>query len=365
MRRPAAVGLLALLLCSVVGCDEPSTASRTHLSSGLVFVRVVGDSKEIVRARIADGEERAVTLTPDRDERWPYWSEEANRLVFQVGLPGERNSSDLMLWNPETRRETPLPPTPGREERWPGWSPDGRSIAYAFRGGAPGAGVALVFWRERRITLIARSASNDFYLRPNFSPDGRLMVAQRLIAGPMRSSNLWLLSTEAETEPRPLTSDPEWNDSKAWFSRDGTQIIYTRRRAAGSDYSVWGIATAGGASYPIVAGADGSHSARPSPARDEIAFVSNRDGSSDVFLADIDGGAQRSLQRSPDFNELAPRWSPDGEFVVVTRVDREVADFGSMSPRALAQARIAVLDRNGKQHFEAVGAMADWMPAWP
>jgi Tol biopolymer transport system component len=99
--------------------------------------------------------------------------------------------------------------------------------------------------------------------------------------------------------------------------------------------------------------------------RDEIAFVSDRDGSSDVFLAELDGSAQRNLQHTPDYNELAPRWSPDGEFVVVTRIAREVADFGSMNQRTLEQAHIVVLDRNGRQHFEAVGAMADWMPAWP
>ncbi|MBW2288296.1 MAG: PD40 domain-containing protein [Deltaproteobacteria bacterium] len=352
-----------MLLFSVVACAEPPT-TRAYLSSGLVFVRVVGDSNEIVRVRIADGEERSVTLTPDRDERWPYWSEKANRLLFQVGRPGDRNTSDLVLWNPVSQRESPLPPTPGREERWPGWSPDGRSIIYAFRGGVPGGGVALAFWRERRIKLVVGSTSNDFFMRPNFSPDGRLVVAQRRIAGQTGSSNLWLLSAEA-MDARPLTTDLEWNDSKAWFSRDGTRIIYTRRAVGGSDYTVWGIPTAGGAPYPVIAGADDGHSARPSPVRDEIAFVSDRYGSSDVFLADLDGSAQRNLQHTPDYNELAPRWSPDGEFVVVTRIAREVADFGSMNQRTLEQAHIVVLDRNGKQHFEAVGAMADWMPAWP
>jgi len=351
------------LLFFVAGCDEPPNTSHAHSSSGLVFVRVVGDSNEIVRARIADGEERAVTLTPARDERWPYWSQQANRLIFQVAPPGERRSSDLVLWDPVSGRESPLPPTPNREERWPAWSPDGRSIAFAFRGGIPSSGVALAFWRERRLELVARATSEDFFLRPNFSPDGRLLVAQRRLAGQTGSSNLWILSEEAD--PRPLTTDPEWNDSKAWFSRDGARIIYTRRAVAGSDYAVFGIATVGGSPYPIIAGADGNHSARPSPARDEIAFVSDRDGSSDVFLANLDGSHQHSLQRTKNHNELAPRWSPDGEFIVVTRVESDVGDFGSMNQRALAKAHIVVLDRNGRQRFEAPGAMADWMPAWP
>jgi len=354
---------LFTLLFSLAGCDEPST-SDAHSSSGLVFVRVVGESSEIIRARIADGEERSVTRTPDRVERWPYWSQRANRLVFQVGEPEDRSSSDLVLWSPANRRESPLPPTPGREERWPSWSPDGRSIAYAFRGGVPSGGVALAFWRKRRITLIADTASDDFYLRPNFSPDGRLMVAQRRIAGQAGSSNLWLLSVDAKTAPRPLTSDPQWNDSKAWFARDGKTIIYTRHASAGNDYTIWGIAAAGGAPYPIIDGADRGHSARPSPTRDELVFVTDRDGSSDIYLADLDGSSQRSLQRTPAHNELAPRWSPDGEFLVVTRVPADIADFGSMNPRTLAQAHVVVLDRSGKQQFEAVGAMPEWMPAW-
>ena len=40
-----------------------------------------------------------------------------------------------------------------------------------------------------------------------------------------------------------------------------------------------------------------SPSARPSPVRDEIAFVSDRDGSSDVFLADLGAFRPEDLHR--------------------------------------------------------------------
>lgn len=351
------------MLCCVAGCDPPAPDGPASASHGLVFIRVVGESTEVVHARISDGEERFVTRTPNRRERWPYWSESARRLVFQVTDRELPNGSDLVIWDPATKREAPLPPTPQRQERWPGWSPDGAAIAFAFRGGSPDGGVALAWWRERRVELIARSGPDDYFLRPNFSPDGRLLVAQRRVAGRPKSSHLWLLSKDAE--PRAITSDPAWNDSKAWFTRDGAQILYTRREAAGSDYDLWGVSVSGGAPWPIATGPTLDHSARPSPTRDEIVFVSNRDGSSDVFLADADGGRQRNLQRNLRDNELAPRWSPDGEFVVVTRVATDVADFGRMGEGALAQSRIAVLDRNGRQHFETDGAMPDWMPAWP
>jgi Tol biopolymer transport system component len=350
------------LLLGTAGCGAPSVDEPDEAPRGLVFIRVVGDSTEVVRVRISDGEERFVTRTPNRGERWPYWSEPARRLIFQVSRRKDPNGSDLVIWDPATKREAPLPRTPQRQERWPGWSPDGAAVAFAFRGGAPAGGVAFAWWRERRVELIAESGPDDFFLRPNFSPDGRRLVAQRRVAGDRRASQLWLLSRDAP--PRAITSDPAWQDSKAWFTRDGSQIVFTRQDAAEGDYDVWGVRADGGVPWPIVGGPTLDHSARPSPTRDEIAFVSNRDGSSDPFLANTDGGGQRSLQRTPHDNELAPRWSPDGELVVVTRIAAELADFGSMGDRTLGQSRIAVLDRSGRQLFETNGAMPDWMPAW-
>jgi Tol biopolymer transport system component len=305
---------------------------------------------------------RAVTATPDRAERWPYWSDRSRRVVFQVGDPNETHSSDLVLWDPETEGETKLLTTPGREERWPSWSPNGRSLVYAFRGGRPKSGVALVDWRELRTIVIARAGQRDFFLRPNFSPDGRLLVAQRRIPE-NRGSNLWILS--ATDLPRRLTLDPDWYDSKAWFTRDGSTIVYTRRPTAGRGYDVIRVAVDGGDERTVVGTEANEHSARPSSTRDEIVFVSDRDGSSDVFLVDLDGGSLRNLRRTAGRNELAPRWSPDGERIVATSVPEEVGDFGSMGPSVLERARVVVLDRAGNTLLDTPGAMADWMPPWP
>jgi Tol biopolymer transport system component len=125
------------------------------------------------------------------------------------------------------------------------------------------------------------------------------------------------------------------------------------------------VSASGGNLREIVATPADEHSAWPSPTRDEIALLSDQDGSSDVFLVDSSGARLRNLGRTPDWNELAPHWSPDGERVVVTAVPKDVAGLGSMNPAALAQARVVVLDRNGKVLLETPGAMADWMPPWP
>jgi Tol biopolymer transport system component len=356
----AALGSLAMSFG--FACHETPPGTGRSVSDGLVFIRVVDGSTEVARARISDGALRAVTSTADRSERWPYWSDGARRVVFQVTDPDDTRKSDLVLWDPETESETKLPPTPLREERWPCWSPDGRSLAYAFRGQRPKSGVALMDLRERKTTAIARSGRRDFYLRPNFSPDGRLLVAQRRTPE-NRGSNLWILSPSAP--PRRLTSESDWYDMKAWFTRDGSQIVYTRRPQAGGAFDVVSIA-ADGRDLRTIAGSEANeHSARASPTRDEIVLVSDRDGSADIFLADLDGGSLRNLRTDPDRNELAPRWSPDGERIVATSVPVELGDFGSIDTAVFEHAHIVVLDRGGNLLLDTPGLMADWMPPWP
>ncbi|MGI9592736.1 MAG: hypothetical protein ACR2P8_15305, partial [Myxococcota bacterium] len=82
-------------------------------------MRMVDDSRDVIWTRLSDGAERALTRTPDREESWPYWSQRARRLVFQVTEgPGR---SDLMQWSAR-EGERRLVASP-REERWPAWSP--------------------------------------------------------------------------------------------------------------------------------------------------------------------------------------------------------------------------------------------------
>lgn len=357
-------GVAAVVMSCAPGCDRGHATTGGAPSDGIVFVRFVGAVTDVARARISDGALRAVTTTPNRAERWPYWSEAAQRLIYQVSPRGDvAHASDLALWDPATERESMLIATPGREERWPSWSPDGSLIAYAFRGGTPRAGVAVTRLAPNAVTLVARAGAGHLFLRPSFSPDGRLLVVERHAPGPA-SSKLWILA--AGTPPRALTSGPAWIDTKPFFTRDGEQIVYTRRPAPEGRYEIARIDVAGGEPRAVPAGETDAHSARPSPTRDEIVFVSKQaNGSSDVLVADLDGGNRRTLRATPDWNELAPRWSPDGERVVVTAVRASVAGFGSMNSRALEQSRVVVLDRSGRVLLDTPGAMADWMPPWP
>ena len=47
----------------------------------------------------------------------------------------------------------------------------------------------------------------------------------------------------------------------------------------------------------------------------KITFVSDRDGTFDLFVMDEDGSNQTNITRTPDWEEDHPRWSPDGRWI--------------------------------------------------
>jgi len=352
-RRRVGAALAAVVFCT--GCT--ATGSDPD-SEGLVLVRVIGPSKEIVRVRLSDGAEQRVTSTPERDETWPYWSPIAKRLVFQAAEGSSR--SDLVLWSAEEGEEL-LAQTTQRDERWPAWSPTTAALVFAFRGRQPPAGLGVHNAESGRARLAARSGADDYFLRPSFSPDGTHLVAQRRI-DERQSSLLWIVPMSGTA--RPLTRDPAWFDLKPFFDRTGARVIFSRRPVDGGPMDVMSVTTEGSdlrghASLPDA----NDHSARPSPTRDEIVFVSNREGVPAVYLASLPDGPPRRLSGAEGM-ALAPRWSPDGEKIVMTTAPEGAASPSLSNPESLETSRVQVIDRTGQVLLDVPGLMPSWMEPW-
>lgn len=349
----ALLSALAVLACGVETGRSPS--------QGLVFARYAGTSTDLVQVRLADGAERVLTPTPERHERWPYWSSQAQRLLFQAGPADGPN--DLFLWDPATGEERPLVQTPERDERWQRWSPDGTRVVYAFHGGDPPAGVAVVDPATGETRIWASSGPDDFFLRPSFAPDGQRLVAQRRGRGGSGSS-LWLLRPDAP--PQPLTDDPVRFFMKGRFSRDGSRIFYSRRHRGPHPHQIFRMDADGGNPQMLVGGPGvNAHSAAPAPVGNEVAFVSERDDAYDLFVADFETGRMEALTRTPERSELAPRWSPDGKLLVVTTLPARAGLPHMNDEESLEETGIAVIDRDGRERFHTRGFMPDWMPPWP
>jgi len=324
------------------------------------MVRIVDGSNEIVRLRLADSAVQAITATPEVEETWPFWSPLAGRLAYLTSTPGGRH--DLMLWDPDQGAATKLARTPLRDEQWHVWSPRRPEIAFAFRGGKPPAGIALADLASGTRRVIAAAGWNDFFLRPSYSPDGEWLVAQRRDASG-RGSSLWRI--HAGSAPQPLTQDSNWFDAKPAYTHDAREILFLRRAAAGGPRDILAIAPGGGATRTLAStpGSD-ERSVLPSPRRDEIAVVSDRDGRSALYLAPLNGGTLRELSSDRARNYYSPRWSPDGERLAAISTGRSDGEPRLREAEDLAETRVVVFDREGRVLVDAPGFMPDWMPPW-
>lgn len=280
------------------------------------------------------------------------------------------------------------------------WSPDGRTLVFPYRENAQQPfslyELSLESLERQRLTNPPASFLGDY--SPAWSPDGRSVAFTRRQA--RRSADLYVYSLEHGTEQR-LTFDYRSLLGLDW-ARDGRYLVFSSER--GSTYDLWRIPASGGQLEWIpttgwnvkdpslarqgadrmvyenwfydnnlwrlslsdeVAGPPPSASSflastlretqpQYSPEGTHVAFISNRSGSYEVWVADSSGTASLQLTAMDGPIVGAPRWSPDGTHIV-------------FEARPRGQADIYTVDRqNGKVRrlttSEADETLASWSP---
>ncbi|NOT08923.1 MAG: hypothetical protein HOP28_12060, partial [Gemmatimonadales bacterium] len=106
-------------------------------------------------------------------------------------------------------------------------------------------------------------------------------------------------------------------DEATWISLDvspdGKTIVFD---VLGDLYT---LPIAGGTATRITSGPGWDQQPRYSPDGSQVAFVSDRNGSKNLWIANADGARPRALTRSERINFASPIWSPDGQYVIATR----------------------------------------------
>ena len=121
------------------------------------------------------------------------------------------------------------------------------------------------------------------------------------------------------TQPLRFTTD-EGTWLSLDLSPDGKTIVFD---LLGDIYS---LPVEGGKATRLTSGQAFDAQPKWSPDGRTIAYISDRNGSDNIWLMDADGAHQRILTREEQRQFVSPTWTPDGKFVVVSK---NAALFGS------------------------------------
>jgi len=120
------------------------------------------------------------------------------------------------------------------------------------------------------------------------------------------------LPLEGKTEPLAFATD-----EGSWLSiditPDGRTLVFD---LLGDLYS---LPATGGAATRITSGLGYDSQPAVSPDGGNLAFVSDRNGSWNLWVADINGGNPRMVSDEKQWGIISPAWTPDGNYIVVTK----------------------------------------------
>ena len=142
---------------------------------------------------------------------------------------------------------------------------------------------------------------------PSLSPDGSLIAWDR-------GGRIWLMNSDG-TEQHALTSSGDGRDGAPAFSPDGTKIAFHSNREGTDD--IWVMNVDGSAQTNLTDTEGNDLGPTWSPDGTKLAFDSDRDGDRDIFTMNSDdGGELGNLTSDSPSLDADPDWSPDGEKIL-------------------------------------------------
>jgi eukaryotic-like serine/threonine-protein kinase len=359
-----------------------------------------GGNPDIYVKLIGPGDPIRLTNTPD-DERMPQWSPDGRWIAF----PRNRGAEGIFV----------IPALGGPEKvitaenalTYLSWSADSQWVAYSA-GRPRSLYLGPVNGGDKKLVPMPGKYSVTAGI---FSPDSRKMALLLKESDVELRARLYVIALSVdykpEGEPKPLTP-AEWNIVSPAWTADGNEILFIRQFGgsanAGSDTAMYRVAADGGEPrrvnfagdnpwflgiarrsnrmaftrlhrdtniYRVPLEADGAihetagQAIISSSRRDDtasysrvgsrIAFLSNRTGPMEIWIAQSDGHDPVQLTSALEWADIgSPQWSPDGTKIAY-----------SARPQVNSGTKIFVISSSGgSPQVLTTDATTDIRPTW-
>lgn len=232
---------------------------------------------------------------------YPAWSPDSAKIAFDSDRDG---NSEIYIMDADGSAPQRITNHPA-DEGSPAWSPDGKKISFdSDRNGDFEIYVVNVDGSDpKRLTHHpARDVS------ASWSPDGSKIAFMSDRDGTFQ---IYVMNPDGSNPTKVSTAPNNWFPM---WSPDGTLLTFH------VDRDVHVMAADGSSIRRLTHDPDNGMYPSFSPDGSRIAFMSWREGRTEVFLMNADGTNQQRLTHTPRGDAIDPRWSPDGSRIAYIHV---------------------------------------------
>ncbi|MEO6334890.1 MAG: winged helix-turn-helix domain-containing protein [Pyrinomonadaceae bacterium] len=257
----------------------------------------------------------------DKNLGFPSYSPDGKQIVYQVETKDK--GGEIRTFNLETREGSLVLATVDPHIS-PIFTPDGSRIIFHNRVGSS-MEICAVKTDGTDLVNLTNDPSKD--VDPAVSPDGTKIVFASNRGGNYGIFDLYVMNADGGDQRQIYSNRDGMSVSPTW-SADGKEIAFANDREGGriGNFEIYKIMPETGTETRLtfLSRYDGTPSFSPDGRR--IAFSSNSDGNSEIYMMNADGSGRLRITRDLA-DDVSPRWSPAGRLIFISNRDGKYAIY--------------------------------------